>query len=160
MSDYGLSVSDGGVSDDVVHASRGPIWPFGQTGKLLGGGIIGVVLIAATMSFQKSRDEKKTSSQTLVTPSAVIAPPVAVPDSPTPVPSLAKPEFTFETAPSTSQSGSPRTAEHESVPKPAERQDETSRRSHAVKESAPPTYKSERARDKAPAKPKNVDFGI
>jgi serine/threonine protein kinase len=159
MSDYGLSVSDGGIPEPPS-ASLGTIWPFGQTGKLLAGGIIGVVLIASTMSFQKSREDKK-SSQTLVTPSAVVAPPVALPDNPTPVPSLAKPEFTFETAPTAPQLANSRAADHESLPKPAEHPDETSRRSHPVRESAtPPPTSREKTRDKVPAKPKNVDFGI
>src|SRR3954469_11774498 len=70
MSDYSLSLGD----ESNPPAARGVLssfWPASRGGKLLGGGVMGVVLIAATMSF-RARDEKK-AAQTLVTPPPSVA---------------------------------------------------------------------------------------
>jgi serine/threonine-protein kinase len=73
MSDYSLSVSssEGGVSEH--DGSRNAVWPRTQTGKLLGAGVLGVTLIAASMSFQKSQDAAAKGGQGLVSPTAPLA---------------------------------------------------------------------------------------
>jgi serine/threonine protein kinase len=153
LSDYTLSVSEDGVTDQP----RGLVsrfWPRTPTGMLLGIGAVGVGLIAATMSFQRGRDDKK-AGQTLVTPSAAVTqatatePTAAPPPKPQPAPVAADP--TAATKPS---------SDHEASPK-SDREESHKGHSH---DSSPSTgSKSDRTREKAPpspSRPKNVDFGI
>src|SRR6185503_13814473 len=66
LSDYSLSVSanEGGIDH---HTAGNPLWPSTRTGKLLGAGVLGVTLIAASMSYQKIQEVGR-GGQGLVTP--------------------------------------------------------------------------------------------
>ena len=144
MSDYSLSVSDsaGPVSE------RGGIakfWPRGQTGRLLGLGVVGVIAIAGTMSWKSARDKR--SSETLVTPSAPVSAASASPDLLPPVnPVIAPGGENPDSEPA-------KMAEPAIEPPPAARPapKEPSRSSPSKRAVPAPA---------APAKPKRVDFGI
>jgi hypothetical protein len=149
LSDYSLSVSEGGLPEQEPRGLFSRFWPRTQTGMLLAIGAVGVTLIAATMSFQKGREDKK-SGQTLVTPSAVVtAAPTAEPTSTAVVkPPPAPPAADTSTAKPTTEAASK-----------SERDD--SHKAHSHEPTAP--NRIDRPREKAPsgpARPKNVDFGI
>jgi serine/threonine protein kinase len=153
MSDYTLSVSDGGIPDEPPRGRLARIWPRTPTGMLLGIGAVGVALIAATISFQRIHDEKK-SGQTLVTPSTATQAPTIEPPPPVevkPRPAPAAPTATTATEPTPAKTSNDR----EASPK-TDRDDP--KKAHPTHEAAPP-----RPREKTPsgpARPKNVDFGI
>jgi serine/threonine-protein kinase len=155
FSDYTLSVSEDGVSitDEPRSGPASRFWPRTPTGMLLGIGAVGVTLIAATMSFQRGRDDKK-AGQTLVTPSTAVSqasvteqnapPPAAKPQA---APPVAEPPVVKASSDHEASSKSDR---------------EESRKGHSH-ETTGAGSKSDKPRDKAPAgpaRPKNVDFGI
>jgi len=146
-----VSLSDAGVSmDEAPRSMLGRIWPRTPTGMLLGIGTLGVGLIAATMSFQRGRDDKK-ASQTLITPSAAVSLTVAV--EPTAAPVVAKP-------PAAPAAAEPSPAKP-SVDREAASKSDDSHKSHTHEPTAP--SRSEKPREKTPpgtGRPKNVDFGI
>jgi hypothetical protein len=53
----------------------GSVWHLTQTGKLLGAGVLGVMVIAASVYLQNGHDAKRTA-QTLITPSGALGSPV------------------------------------------------------------------------------------
>ena len=146
MSDYSLSLGD----ESNPPAARGVLssfWPASRGGKLLGGGVMGVVLIAATMSF-RARDEKK-AAQTLVTPPPSVAsvqtPHVEPPPSAKVEPKPAEPE-------------PPKAAEHIALPSKTDRPDEPAPPRRVRPAPAPP--KAAAPRPAAPPSKSKVDFGI
>jgi serine/threonine protein kinase len=172
LSDYNLSVSanEGPVEH---HRGQNPLWPATRTGKLLGAGVLGVTLIAASMSFEKSRDA--VMGQGLVPPAAL-----AVTTSP-PGDPLPSPQATGVHAPAPAPnadpalgmlpSGKPQSA-HDAAPKATDRK-EAIRRGMLPKDlprdvpPAPPPPPPPRAVETpptrppaVPTKPKDVDFGI
>jgi len=161
LHDYSLSMSDGEVPQETQR-SVGSIWPLTQTGKLLAAGIIGVIVIASSISLQSGPDSKRTG-QTLVTPATNAASPAGLPTVlPEPPPSVppvaAKPELTGDTRrgsePASTATAAPTAATGEM------------RRSPTVRESPARPPKPEKNKLPAPApapapapKPK-IDFGI
>jgi serine/threonine protein kinase len=159
LHDYSLSVADGATPQES-HVSVGSVWPLTQTGKLLAAGVIGVIVIAISISFQNSRESKRTG-QTLVTPSAVLATPTATPEPPPPAPKL---DTTSEPArvDPVPTSGTP----IESLQKSTERRDEPLRRDKTGRD-APPRSPSKLDKQNKPAAPQQqpkskggIDFGI
>jgi serine/threonine protein kinase len=152
LSDYNSSVSDGvAVSQDEARGRLTRVWPRTPTGMLLGIGAVGVALIAATMSFQRGRDDKK-AGQTLVTPSVTTQGPAIEPAPTVEAKPKPAPTATIAAEPTPAKASSDR----EAAPK-ADR-DEPKKVHIATPPSPPP-----RPREKTPAgpaKPKNVDFGI
>ena len=144
MSDYSLSVGDSGAPPNEKSANR-RIWPLTRAGKLLGAGVIGVVLIAATMSLQRS-DAKK--EPTVVTPSAVVTPAAPASETKPASPVKAEPEAGHAvTAP-------------EPPPKSSKGRDESTR---DRKEETRRRESTPRPAPRAPSPPKPkgaVDFGI
>ena len=173
MSDYSLSVSsgEGGVSEH--DGSRNAVWPRSPTGKLLGAGVLGVTLIAASMSFQKAQDAAK-GGQGLVSPTAPLATgaplsepapsPAAVPVVPGPAPLGAA------LAP-----GAREKSAHDATPKPERKESRRGTLPRDLPRDVPPAPPPPRVvveplPTKAapiatptatpPNKPKDVDFGI
>jgi serine/threonine protein kinase len=174
FSDYNLSVSAGESVDEGTLASN-PLWPSTKTGKLLGAGILGVTVIAASMSFQKARDAARggpglvTSSP--VTTAAVVGDPLAAPATPPPTVPVAVPAPSLELAPvGTTAAGKPQSGRDGSSKQ--ERKEAASRRGTFTKDlprdipPAPPpprvvdTAPTKAPPPPAPTKPKDVDFGI
>ncbi len=170
LSDYSLSVSaNEGMRD---HHVGNPLWPSTRTGKLLGAGVVGVMLIAASMSLQKTRDDKG-GGQGLISPSApvVTAAPLADPLPPPPAPpSAAAP---IATGTDTTDPASPLFGKAQFTRDGAQktdRKDAASRRGMSPKDlpkEVPPALPPPRAAEPpptkappAPTKPKDVDFGI
>jgi serine/threonine protein kinase len=145
MSDYSLSLGD----ESNPPAARGVLssfWPASRGGKLLGGGVMGVVLIAATMSF-RARDEKK-AAQTLVTPPASVASVQTPHVEPTP---------SAKVEPKPAEVEPPKAAERIAPPTKADRPDEPSPRRARP---APPPPKAAAPHPAAPPSKSKVDFGI
>ncbi|MET0591214.1 MAG: serine/threonine-protein kinase, partial [Polyangiaceae bacterium] len=166
MSDYSLSVSANESVQDEQRA-QGGLWPSTRMGKLLGAGVLGVAVIAGSMSYQKAQDAK--SSQGLVTPATSLAAPVAeppapgAPQTPTPVPA-------FDTSPGPPLS---KGATRDAAPK-IERKERRGMSPKDLPKEVPPAPppprvvvdpQSSKAAPAAPpvttpTKPKDVDFGI
>jgi len=85
LSDYNLSVSANNESAREHHLGDNSLWPRTRTGKLLGAGVLGVTLIAGSMSYEKSRDAVRIG-QGLVPPAPAVTAPAA---DPLPSPSAA-----------------------------------------------------------------------
>jgi serine/threonine protein kinase len=173
LSDYSLSVS---ANEELIEerAARSGLWPTTRTGKLLGAGILGVTVIAASMSFQKSQDAAR-GGQGLVTPQLPVtaaqvaepipAPPAAVP--PAAVPPAAAPAPTADPGP---QSAAPAGKTSRDGATKQERKEAAFRRGTYTKDlprDIPPAPPPPRVVDPAPTKappaptkPKDVDFGI
>jgi serine/threonine protein kinase len=172
LSDYNLSVSANQVPDEH-HVGQNSLWPTTRTGKLLGAGVLGVTLIAASMFFEKSREV--VMGQGLVPPAAP-----AVTTSP-PGDPLAAPQATGVHAPAPGLNADPALgvipsgkaqAMHDAASKSPDRK-EAIRRGMLPKDlprdvpPAPPPPPPSRAVEPpptrapaAPTKPKDVDFGI
>jgi serine/threonine-protein kinase len=158
LHDYSLAVSDGAAPQES-HVSVGSVWPLTQTGKLLAAGVIGVIVIAASISFQNSRDSKR-SGQTLVTPSAALATPTAAVDPPPAAPKLDPPTEPVRIDPPSATSGTP----VESLQKSTDRKEDTARRDNKTgKDSSPRSPSKLDKQNKPPTPPKSkggIDFGI
>jgi serine/threonine protein kinase len=169
MSDYSLSVSsgEGGVSEH--DGSRTAVWPSTKTGKLLGAGVFGVTLIAATMSFQKYHDAAR-GGQLLISPTAPLATgaPVAEP-APSPAAIPASVEATVN------MPGSKEKSARDAAPKPERKESRRGTLPRDLPRDIPPapppprvvveplpTKAAPTATPTAtpPNKPKDVDFGI
>jgi len=167
LSDYSLSVS-ANEAESEHNAAINPLWPSTKTGKLLGAGVLGVTLIAASMSFQKSHDANN-GGQGLVTPSAPLMTGSQGGD-PAPAPATATaaiapvPAAPFDPA-SNPSGGSKALLTRDAKKEPA------SRRGMLPKDlpkDTPPALPPPRAIEPpptpkaptAPTKPKDVDFGI
>jgi serine/threonine protein kinase len=157
LSDYSLSMSDGATPQES-QASVSTLWPATHTGKLLAAGIVGVVLIAASITFQNSRDKK--AGQTLVTPSVALASPTASAEAPPPAPALApKPEpavVTTATAAPTST---------DALPKATEKREDSTRREKSAKDPSSRSLSKQEKQKASPPPPsapkgKGTDFGI
>ncbi|HEX9294458.1 MAG TPA: serine/threonine-protein kinase [Polyangiaceae bacterium] len=151
LSDYSLSVSDGAIPHEHGPSHHVGLWPLTRGGKLLGVGVLGVIAIVSTMSFQMA---DKKSGQTLVSPSgagitATIQPnppPAPLPPTnPNPIPSV----WADPTAPSSSDGAEETTDKTGVAQKPAER-----------RPVAAPKPDKQRTKPSPPPKPKGVDFGI
>ena len=167
LSDYSLSVS---ANEGVIehHSAGNPLWPSTRTGKLLGAGVLGVTLIAATMSYQKVRDAGR-GGQGLVTPQVpvVTAAPLGELTLPLPAAMIPAPPSAPSVDPSLTPAGrAPST--RDAAPKP-DRKEAASRRGTLPKDlprDLPPAFPPPRAEPpptkapSAPTKPKDVDFGI
>jgi serine/threonine-protein kinase len=169
LSDYSLSVSDGATPQES-HTSVGKFWPLTQTGKLLGAGVAGVIVIASSISWQNGRDTRK-GGQTLVTPSAALATPTAAAEPPPAVPtakdSVPTPKDNAATdTPAPAVTGMP----VESLQRSTEKNNDPPRVQKATREASPRApsrsdSKSDSKSDKKqppppPPKPKGIDFGI
>jgi serine/threonine protein kinase len=156
LNDYSLSVSDGAIPQES-QGSIGHVWPLTQTGKLLAAGVIGVIIIASSVSLQNGREAKKTG-QLLVTPSAALVAPTGSPE-----PAPAAPAPLPKSEPANNATGAPPV---DSPQKSADKKDDSSRREKSGRDSSQrPASKSDRQTKSpttpAPApKPKGVDFGI
>ena len=170
LSDYSLSVS-AGEGPVEHHVGHNPLWPTTRTGKLLGAGVLGVTLIAASMSFQKSRDV--TIGQGLVPPAVPAATTAPVSD---PVPALATaqqaaaPSLNIDTSLNAAPAGKAQ-GSRDAAPKPPDRKEATRRgtlpkdlpRDIPPAPPPPPPRAVEPPPTNAPTvptKPKDVDFGI
>ena len=162
LHDYSLSVADGATPQES-HVSVGSVWPLTQTGKLLAAGVIGVIVIAASISFQNSRDSKRTG-QTLVTPSAALATPTAAPEPPPPaapkVETTSEPARTEPAPTATATAGMP----IESLQKSIDCRDDPLRRDKSGRDATPrsPSKLDKQNKPAAPP-PKSkggIDFGI
>ncbi|HMI87135.1 MAG TPA: hypothetical protein VK550_23730, partial [Polyangiaceae bacterium] len=165
LSDYSLSMS---ANEGVVeHHAGNPLWPSTKTGKLLGAGVLGVTLIVASMSYQKSRNAEK-DGQGLVTPAGPVVTAAATSEPmalPTPA-AIALPAAAPSVEPAAGQAGR---ATREPAPK-LDRKEAASRRGMLPKDlpkdlpsALPPPRAVEPPPTKAPpapTKPKDVDFGI
>jgi hypothetical protein len=171
LSDYSLSMSDGEVPQETQR-SVGAIWPLTQTGKLLAAGVVGVIVIASSISLQSGPDPKK--GQTLITPSTSVASPAgmptALPEPPPSMPGAAKTEATARTVEPATTSAPTATAPVEPPTKTVEKAEkpdrpekrEEARRSPTARETSPRPPKTEKPKPPPPvptAKPK-IDFGI
>jgi serine/threonine protein kinase len=168
LSDYSLSVSDGATPQES-QGSASTFWPPTQTGKLLAAGVVGVVLIASSITLQNSRDKK--AGQTLVTPSVALASPTGSAEAPPPVP---RPELvdprrgsagdpTGASAPSPGTNPAPTSTD--SLPRATDKREDSTRREKSAKD---PSSRSPSKQDKQKAssppppapKGKGTDFGI
>src|SRR5262245_52346707 len=61
LHDYSLSVSDGAIPQES-QGTTSHFWPLTRTGKLLAANVVGVIVIASSMSLQ-SRLQAKTTNQ-------------------------------------------------------------------------------------------------
>jgi len=167
LNDYSLSVSDGAIPQESQGAAS-HFWPLTRTGKLLAAGVVGVIVIASSMSWQSSRRAKPTG-QLLVTP------PTALPFSTgSPEPPPAVPGALSKAEPASNGAGSPPGAVTampvESLQKSGDnpdKKDDPSRRERSGSSSQRPPAKSERSNKPPPTpqpppatKPKGIDFGI
>jgi hypothetical protein len=159
LHDYSLSVSDGATPQES-HTQVSNVWPLTQTGKLLAAGVLGVIIIASSVTLQNSRESKK-PAQTLVTPSAALVAPTASPEAPPPAPTVVKTEPTNQApSPTATVAATP----IESLQKAGEKKDDTSRRERPAKDSvqhsSPKPDKQNKPTTPPPTKSKGVDFGI
>jgi serine/threonine protein kinase len=166
FSDYSLSVSAnaGPVEAEGAHI---PLWPTTRTGKLLGAGVLGVTLITASMSFQKSRDAAKSGQEPAPVPAAAatrVSDPSPAPPG-TGLPALAP--GADPASPGASPSAKDQAA-LEAAPKP-DRKDGVKfgkmprDPARDVPTASPPPKAVETPTTKvptAPTKPKDIDFGI
>jgi serine/threonine-protein kinase len=166
LSDYNLSVSANESARE--QPMDGGLWPSTRVGKLLATGVIGVALIAGTMSYQKSHESAK-EAQGLVTPAAPAAAPASThdpnmavtPQTPTVVP--------FDTSPGPALKPGTR----ESNPKGEHKEFRRGMSPKDLPKEVPPapppprvvvdpqsTKAAPAVTATPPTKPKDVDFGI
>ncbi len=156
LSDYSLSVSDGAIPQEHGPSHHGGLWPLTRAGKLLGAGVVGVIAIVSTMSFQMA---DKKAGQTLVSPSGASitatiqpnapAPELLPPPKLNPVPSAwAEPTEPPRFGATDAASGN--TDTREVVPRSAEHRPPL----------AMPKADKQRTKPSSAPKPKGVDFGI
>jgi serine/threonine-protein kinase len=172
LSDYSLSVSaNAGMPE---HHTDSPLWPSTRTGKLLGAGVLGVMLIGASMFFQKTQEAGQ-GGQALVSPSAPVVSPAPIGEPVPAGPAAAAPSIAapIVNSPETVDPASPLFGKaqftREGAQKP-ERKDAASRRWAPPKDlskEVPPAMPAPRAAEPSPTKapplptkPKDVDFGI